>query len=163
MINALKRISIQRGHDPREFALVAGGGGGPMHAAVLGRELGVKEVIIPLYPGLFSAWGMLATEPRRDFVRTSLSLAEATTIEQISTLFRELRAEAEEYFQRDGAAAADDLSISCSCDMRYFGQEHSVTVPLDPERRRSHHCFWIFMRPTNAPIHFALKTQRLSS
>jgi len=134
MINALKRISIQRGHDPREFALVAGGGGGPMHAAVLGRELGVKEVIIPLYPGLFSAWGMLATEPRRDFVRTSLSLAEATTIEQISTLFRELRAEAEEHFQRDGAAAADDLSISCSCDMRYFGQEHSVTVPLDPRK-----------------------------
>ena len=47
-----------------------------MHAALLGRELGVKEVIIPLYPGLFSAWGMIATAPRRDFVRTSLSLAD---------------------------------------------------------------------------------------
>lgn len=133
MINALKRISIQRGHDPREFALVAGGGGGPMHAALLGRELGVKEVIVPLYPGLFSAWGMLAAEPRRDFVRTSLSLADATTIEQISVLFAELKTEAEGYFRRDGAASADDLSMSCSCDMRYLGQEHSVTVSLDLE------------------------------
>ena len=99
MINALKRISIQRGHDPREFALVIGGGGGPMHAALLGRELGVKEIIIPLHPGLFSAWGMIATEPRRDFVRTSLSLADTTTMEQISSLFAELKSEAEDYFR----------------------------------------------------------------
>ena len=64
MINALKLVSIQRGHDPREFAMVDGGGGGAMHGALLGRDLGVKEVIVPLYPGLFSAWGMLATEPQ---------------------------------------------------------------------------------------------------
>jgi N-methylhydantoinase A len=131
MINALKRISIQRGHDPREFALVVGGGGGPMHAALLGRELGVKEVIIPLYPGLFSAWGMLATEPRRDFVRTSLSLADATTMAQIAALFGDLRSEAEDYFRRDEGASADKLAMSYSCDMRYLGQEHSVTLPVD--------------------------------
>ena len=131
MINALKRISIQRGHDPREFAVVVGGGGGPMHAALLGRELTVKEVIIPLYPGLFSAWGMLAAEPRRDFVRTLLSLADDTTLEHISAIFGELRAEAQHYFQRDGGAGTDDLVIGCSCDLRYLGQEHSVTVPYD--------------------------------
>ena len=131
MINALKRISIQRGHDPREFALVVGGGGGPMHAALLGRELGVKDVIIPLYPGLFSAWGMIATEPRRDFVRTSLSLAEATTMAWIATLFSDLRSEAEDYFRRDEGASVDKLAMSYSCDMRYLGQEHSVTLPVD--------------------------------
>jgi N-methylhydantoinase A len=69
MINALKLVSIQRGHDPRDFVLIAAGGGGPMHAASLGRELGVKIVITP-YPGYFSAWGMPVTEPRRDFVQT---------------------------------------------------------------------------------------------
>jgi N-methylhydantoinase A len=131
MINALKRISIQRGHDPREFALVIGGGGGPMHAALLGRELGVKEVIIPLHPGLFSAWGMIATEPRRDFVRTSLSLADTTTMEQISSLFAELNAEAESYFRHDGGMSADEIAMSYSCDMRYLGQEHSVKLTVD--------------------------------
>jgi N-methylhydantoinase A len=131
MINALKLVSIQRGHDPREFALVVGGGGGPMHAALLGRELGVKEVIIPLHPGLFSAWGMLATEPRRDFVRTRLSLARETTIKEISGLFAELRKEAEEYFGSDRAISPDDISTSYSCDMRYLGQEHPVNVPVE--------------------------------
>jgi N-methylhydantoinase A len=131
MINALKRVSIQRGHDPREFVLVVGGGGGPMHAALLGRELGVKEVIIPLLPGLFSAWGMIATEPRRDFVRTSLSLADGTTMEQILLLFTELKMEAERYFRDDEAISTDDISMSSSCDMRYLGQEHSVTLPVD--------------------------------
>jgi N-methylhydantoinase A len=131
MINALKRISVQRGHDPREFALVIGGGGGPMHAALLGRELGVKEIIIPLHPGLFSAWGMIATEPRRDFVRTSLSLAATTTIEHIRSLFAELEAEAETYFRHDGKMSAGELALSYSCDMRYLGQEHPVRLPVD--------------------------------
>ncbi|MBN9021482.1 MAG: hydantoinase/oxoprolinase family protein [Rhizobiales bacterium] len=130
MINALKLISIQRGHDPRDFALVVGGGGGPMHAAVLGRELGVKEVVIPLYPGLFSAWGMLATEPRRDFVRTRLTLAGATTIGDVAELFGALEEEAVDYFRRD-AGASGDVTASFSCDLRYLGQEHAVTVPVD--------------------------------
>src|ERR1700747_1381798 len=113
-----------------KFALVVGGGGGPMHAALLGRELGVKEVIIPLHPGLFSAWGMLAAEPRRDFVRTRLSLAKETAIKEISGLFAELRKEAEEYFGSDRAISPDDISTSYSCDMRYLGQEHPVNVPV---------------------------------
>jgi N-methylhydantoinase A len=131
MINALKLISIQRGHDPREFALVAAGGGGPMHAALLGRELGVKEVVIPLYPGLFSAWGMLATDPRRDFVRTRLSLVGATTMKEIEALFAELKAEAVDYFRRDAGTSVEDIIVSYSCDMRYLGQEHAVTVPVE--------------------------------
>jgi N-methylhydantoinase A len=131
MINALKLISIQRGHDPREFALVVGGGGGPMHAAALGRDLGVKEIVVPLYPGLFSAWGMLATEPRRDFVRTRLTLAGATTIEDVAALFGTLAEEAAGYFQRDAGASGEDVTSTFSCDLRYLGQEHAVTVPVD--------------------------------
>lgn len=131
MINALKLVSIQRGHDPREFSLVVGGGGGPMHAAQLARELGVKEVIVPLYPGLFSAWGMLATEQRRDFVRSRLSLLRETPMREVANIFVELEEEAVAYFASDGASSADRLTMSMSCDLRYLGQEHTVTVPVD--------------------------------
>jgi N-methylhydantoinase A len=130
MINALKLVSIQRGHDPREFSLVVGGGGGPMHAAQLARELGVKEVIVPLYPGLFSAWGMLATEQRRDFVRSRLSLLRDTPIEDVARVFAELEEEAVAYFTTDEGAPTESLSMSLSCDLRYLGQEHTVTVPV---------------------------------
>lgn len=130
MINALKLVSIQRGHDPRDFALVVGGGGGAMHGAPLGRELGVKEVVIPIHPGLFSAWGMLATEPRRDFMQTVLGRAEDVAIEDIRELFARLEAEAQEYFRADGHAV-DALSIEIRIDLRYLGQEHSVTVPIN--------------------------------
>jgi N-methylhydantoinase A len=133
MITALKLVSIQRGHDPREFALVVGGGGGPMHAALLGRELGVKEMIVPLYPGLFSAWGMLASEPRRDFVRTSLTLDADMSLATLTELFAALRDEAVAYFQRDSGLSgeAPEIAMRLSCDLRYFGQEHSVTVTID--------------------------------
>jgi N-methylhydantoinase A len=130
MINALKLVSIQRGHDPREFSLVVGGGGGPMHAAQLARELGVKEVIVPLYPGLFSAWGMLATEQRRDFVRSRLSLLSNTTMDDVAQIFGDLEKEAVAYFATDAGVSAERLTLSMSCDLRYLGQEHTVTVPL---------------------------------
>lgn len=133
MINALKLVSIQRGHDPRDFVLVVGGGGGAMHAATLGRELGAREVIVPRYPGYFSAWGMLATEPRRDFVRTRLMRADDVTADDVRTLYAELRAEAEEYFGSDTNVDAEDLSFAGRIDLRYQGQEHWVGVPVDME------------------------------
>jgi N-methylhydantoinase A len=129
MINALKLVSIQRGHDPREFSLVVGGGGGAMHAAQLARELGVKDVIVPLYPGLFSAWGMLASEQRRDFVRSRLSLVRDTPFDAVAEIFEELQDEATDYFS-EGRETSPELSLSMSCDLRYLGQEHAVTVPV---------------------------------
>jgi N-methylhydantoinase A len=80
MINALKLVTIQRGHDPRDLTMVVSGGGGPLHAAALARELGVKRVVIPRYAGLFSAWGMLTARPRIDLHRTQLLPLETTTI-----------------------------------------------------------------------------------
>ena len=79
MINALKLVTIQRGHDPRDLTMVASGGGGPMHAATLARELGVKRIVVPRYAGLFSAWGMLAARPRLDLSQTRFSQAERAT------------------------------------------------------------------------------------
>ncbi len=132
MINALKLVSIQRGHDPRDFVLVAGGGGGPMHAAPLGRELGVNQIVIPRYPGYFSAWGMLVTEPRRDFVQTALRRADEITIDEIGGLFARLESEAEAYFRSDGTS--DGLAFECRIDLRYLGQEHWVSVPVELAR-----------------------------
>ena len=132
MINALKLVSIQRGHDPRDFALMVGGGGGAMHGASLGRELGVKEIAVPRHPGLFSAWGMLATAPRRDFMRTALQRAESLEIAGLRALFAELRAEADRYFAAEGGHGS--VAAACHIDMRYAGQEHAVTVPIDLDR-----------------------------
>ena len=127
-INALKLVSIQRGHDPRDFVLIVGGGGGAMHAATLGRELGVREIIIPLYPGYFSAWGMLATAPRRDFVQTALGRADDMTTARLNELFSGLVKEAEEYFRDQDGAEEAQLDFEFGIDLRYFGQEHWVTV-----------------------------------
>ena len=132
MINALKLVSIQRGHDPRDFALMVGGGGGGMHGASLGRELGVKEIAVPRFPGLFSAWGMLATAPRRDFMLTALRRAETLEFTEVGGLFAELHDEAESYFRSEGGH--DAFTTACHVDMRYSGQEHAVTVPIDLER-----------------------------
>ena len=131
MINALKLVSIQRGHDPREFAMVDGGGGGAMHGALLGRDLGVKEVIVPLYPGFFSAWGMLATEPRRDFMQTELQRDEYVREEDVRALFDRLKREAEDYFRSDSHMANAEITYEGRIDLRYLGQEHSVTVPVE--------------------------------
>src|SRR6185436_6446795 len=70
MISALKLVSVQRGRDPRDFALLVGGGGGGMHGAALGAELELRKVIVPPLSGVFSAWGMCMSAPRADVVRT---------------------------------------------------------------------------------------------
>src|SRR5262245_23588544 len=129
MINALKLVSVRRGYDPRDFALVAMGGGGPMHAAALAQELQLKKVIVPPLPGHFSAWGMLVTRPRVDLIRTSAIRTGAANPQRITEIFEALHAEALERFTRDGARP-EELSWQYAVDMRYLGQEHTVKVPI---------------------------------
>ena len=128
MIEALKLVSIQRGHDPRDFVLVASGGGGPLHGASLGLELGVREVLIPPYPGIFCAWGMLASESYQDFVRTQLLPEAAATSEAIEVIFAEITTEAQNYLANTASAGSEVLTFERRCDLRYAGQEHSVSV-----------------------------------
>lgn len=129
MINALKLVTIQRGHDPRDLTMVASGGGGPMHAATLGRELGVRRTVIPRYAGLFSAWGMLAARPRIDLHRTRLLPLSEKTFVLVGEIFAELEAEAAARFGVFDASLLKDRSI----EMRYVGQEHTVSTRVDPE------------------------------
>ena len=93
MINAIKLVSVRRGHDPRDFVLVAFGGGGPMHAAALARELRVKKVIIPSQPGVFSAWGMLMTDLRQDLIRTSIRRTDRMEPTELTMMFEEMEAQ----------------------------------------------------------------------
>ena len=126
MINILKLVTVQRGYDPRELTLLASGGGGPMHAAVLGRELGVRRIAVPRYAGLFSAWGMLAARPRLDLRRTRFAPVTPEAPALIKAMFAELRTEAMDYF---GPGSITALQFSGAIEMRYAGQEHTVAVP----------------------------------
>lgn len=129
MINALKLVSVRRGYDPREFTLMAFGGGGAMHAAALAKELRCKRVLIPQAPGHFSAWGMLMTDPMQDFVRTTLLAGHEGSLPRIESIFSEMTADAHAFFRRAGYDV-DQLQIDRALDMRYQGQEHTVRVPL---------------------------------
>lgn len=133
MVNALKLVSLNRGHDPRDFTLVAFGGGGPMHAVPLARELGMRRVVIPKAAEVFSAWGMLMGDLRRDFFQTRflpLTLDGLGVIEETMT---EIRRAAIDHFAREGVPA-ENVQIRQSGLIRYENQENSVetTLPSEP-------------------------------
>jgi N-methylhydantoinase A len=129
MVNALKLVSLNRGYDPRDFTLAAFGGGGGMHAATLAEELGVPKVVIPVSPAVFSAWGMLLTDLRRDYLSTRVTRLDSATPEEANDIFEEIEQEAKQEFAADGLGA-DRLVFQRHADMRYLGQEHTVKVPF---------------------------------
>jgi N-methylhydantoinase A len=126
MALAVRSISTERGLDPRDYALVAYGGGGPLHAAAIARELGIPRVVVPPSPSTFSAWGMLATDLRHDLVRTVLEPLGATDAAWAETRYREMQREIESILPGAGAPLTHRAA-----DLRYLGQEHTVTVPVE--------------------------------
>ncbi len=130
MINALKLVTVQRGHDPRDAAFVISGGAGPALAARLGRDLGVKMTVVPPHPGIFSAWGMLAAEPRADFRSTWFSPLGPEAVGNLKRRFDELKREAVRYFSKGDAA---EIRYACRVEARYRGQEHGVFAPFEME------------------------------
>lgn len=129
MVNAIKLVSVRRGHDPRDFVLVAFGGGGAMHAAALARELRVKKVLIPTNPGVFSAWGMLMTDLRQDFIRTFIHRTDQVDLTTLTGIFKDLERQALLNLQEQGVAE-ERVFFRRFADMRYKGQEHTVKVPI---------------------------------
>ena len=130
MINALRLVSVRRGHDPRDFVLVACGGGGAMHAAALGAELRVKRIVIPPQPGTFSAWGMLVTEPRIDIVRTQITRTDGASAGELAAVYAAMEDDARAGLAGEEGEAAG-LLVTRALEMRYAGQEHTVSVALD--------------------------------
>jgi len=129
MVNAIKLVSVRRGYDPRDFALVPQGGGGPMHAGALARELRAGKIIIPVNPGTFSAWGMLVSEPMEDFVRTRVVPSSDETMERVRKIFEEIQDEGAAFMQEAGYDLSR-VTFQRTVHMRYAGQEHTVQVPV---------------------------------
>jgi N-methylhydantoinase A len=142
MERAARRISVERGHDPRRFTLVAFGGGGPLHAAELAAELRLPRVLVPPTPGVLSALGMLVAEPARDYSRTVM--LSAADLERLPEAFAPLVARAlnemAEAAPPSGPMTPDvrpgvadgALIWRYSLDMRYTGQSHELAVPYAP-------------------------------
>ena len=127
MVNALKLVSLNRGHDPRDFTLVAFGGGGAMHAVALGQELGVKKVVIPAGASVFSAWGMMMSDLRRDYFVTKLADLKTGAGAVIEGLFAETEALALRQFGAEGIGA-DKVKFLRYGKFRYQNQEHTTEV-----------------------------------
>lgn len=129
MVNALRQVSTNKGYDPRDFALMAFGGGGGLHAVELAEELGIPEVILPRHAAVFSAWGMLLTDQRRDLIATAPIALERERLATIRQQFADLIEQARAQYSRDGVST-DTLRFEWLGDLRYQGQEHSVKVSL---------------------------------
>lgn len=135
MERAIRRISVERGHDPRRFTLVAFGGGGPLHACELAQQLQIPRVLIPAIPGVLSALGMLVAPPTKDYSQTILHRlsADEPGFEQ---LLRPSLAQLQTRALAEMAAEGHDpalLDLSWSLDLRYVGQSHELTIPYQPD------------------------------
>jgi N-methylhydantoinase A len=129
MANAVRHVTLERGLDPRDFVMVAYGGGGPLHAASVAKELSIGMVIIPQAPGHFSALGMLMADFRRDYVQTLFRRLDDLEMEELEQEFRALETEGRAALERSGISA-DRIVFERAADMRYVGQEHAVAVRM---------------------------------
>ncbi|WP_226626577.1 hydantoinase/oxoprolinase family protein [Alloyangia pacifica] len=130
MVNALKLVSLNRGHDPRDFVLVAFGGGGAMHAVALGQELGVKKVVIPTGASVFSAWGMMMSDLRRDYFLTALADLAPGASAGIEAQFAAVEAQATAQFEAENVSPGK-VQFKRFGKFRYQNQEHTVEVPIE--------------------------------
>jgi len=130
MVNALKLVSINRGHDPREYTMIAFGGGGGMHACALAVELGIKKVVIPKQAAVFSAWGMLMSDLRRDYIQTRIiELDSGTAASEVKESLDALQEQALNEFAGESIAPSKVKFIRYGL-FRYQNQAHSVEVVL---------------------------------
>ncbi|MBT8475621.1 MAG: hydantoinase/oxoprolinase family protein, partial [Alphaproteobacteria bacterium] len=130
MVNALKLVSLNRGHDTRDFTFLAFGGGGGMHAVALGQELQVKKVVVPNAASVFSAWGMMMSDLRRDYFVTQLVDLDAGASNVIEAVFAEAEAKARATFTQEGVDPGR-VSFLRYGKFRYQNQEHTTEVPLE--------------------------------
>ncbi|MBI3091708.1 MAG: hydantoinase/oxoprolinase family protein [Candidatus Tectomicrobia bacterium] len=133
MADAIRLVSVRRGHNPKEFVLCVAGGAGPAHAAELAKEVGVPRVLIPKTAAAYSALGMLHTDLMRSYVETFFTRLENLSLPRLNELFERLEREGVRTLQEEGTP---DVAIEVvrSMDMRYLGQIHQVEVPAPPGR-----------------------------
>jgi N-methylhydantoinase A len=126
---AVRAVSVNKGVDPREAAMIAFGGAGPLHAVAIAREIFIPRVIVPKVPGTFSALGMLMASWRQDFVRTLYGPLGALDKAQVEAVFAELAEVGRDHLDRDGIDAGIAAFVFFA-DLRYVGQEHTIATPV---------------------------------
>ncbi|MEE8361133.1 MAG: hydantoinase/oxoprolinase family protein, partial [Gemmatimonadales bacterium] len=129
MANALRRISVQRGHDPRDFVLVAFGGAGPVHANRLAVELDIPTVLVPMSPGTTSAMGLLVTDLKHDYSTTLIQRVDRLDVEMVSRLYREMEDRGKKALLAEGMEHSR-IGFERQVDMRYVGQSYELSIPL---------------------------------
>src|SRR6185437_10471273 len=130
---AVRAVSVKKGVDPRDTAMIAFGGAGPLHAVAIAREIFIPKVIVPKVPGTFSALGMLMASWRQDFVRTLYGLLGSLDAKQVEAVFAELTEAGRAQVSRDGIAPGT-ADFSYLADLRYVGQEHTIAIAVrDPK------------------------------
>jgi N-methylhydantoinase A len=132
MTSAIREVSVARGHDPREFALFAYGGMGPMHATEVAQQLDIAEVIVPPMPGSFSALGLIMSEARHDFVQTRFVRVLDLESDEYEEMFGAIEREAVQQLSDEGFED-DQIRLARSADLRYVGQWFELNVPLPAE------------------------------
>ena len=129
MLNLLRIISVEKGYDPRDFAMVAFGGAGPLHAVRLAEELGMPAIIIPPVPGLFSALGLLVADIRYDFRQTHVCPVQAADLQKVESLYETLEAQGRTALARNGVPNGQSV-IHRSADVRYPHQAYEINIPI---------------------------------
>jgi len=127
---SVRAVSIHKGIDPRDTAMIAFGGAGPLHAIAIAREIYIPQVIIPKLPGTFSALGMLMASWRQDFVQTFIGRVGELSEETVNKVYAELVATAKEQMKRDGISETE-ADYRFFADLRYVGQEHAISIPIE--------------------------------
>jgi len=129
MASAIRMVSLSRGHDPRDFALFAFGGAGPLHAVALAKELGIPNVMIPARPGITNALGCIVSDLRHDFVKTVNTPLKSLDIADVQNALRQQLKEGQEMLDRDGVTV-DHVEYVFSADMQFVGQTHLLSVSI---------------------------------
>jgi N-methylhydantoinase A len=129
MARAIRVISVQRGHDPRDYTLVAFGGAGPLHAARLAKELDIGRILVPRNPGILCAMGLLLTDLRADFAATTLRVLDAAALPEIAAAFDALAGQAQAWFIAEGIAP-EARRVVRTVDVRYAGQNYELPIAV---------------------------------
>ena len=129
-VGAIREITVERGLDPREFSLVAFGGAGPMLAPLLAREMELPEVVVPAAPAVFSAWGMLMSDLEYDLGQTVLTMLDDAALAQMEGVFAQLESEANQVLATQSVPMENRVLLR-RLDLRYNGQEHTLSVELE--------------------------------
>ncbi|MCZ6455107.1 MAG: hydantoinase/oxoprolinase family protein [Alphaproteobacteria bacterium] len=127
---AVRTVTVERGSDPRDYALVAFGGGGPLHAAAVARELGLGQIIVPRHPGLFSARGIATADFNHDYIQSVVRPIAEVAASDVKTTVAALDRQAASDLAAEGIAA-ERHQMAPALDLRYLGQTTEITVPLE--------------------------------